>query len=178
MPHILNTSAKHSGAWRTVIAPYVNVAGTWKKCSDIYVKVNGAWQRVFSRFNIEDNTEYTGYLNFTSRDWAGAQGQGWFKFVPGSGWWTRIYVHQDSGGFASDTGWVNGSTAASANQICSIMILPTETSTHSVPILECRGNSYSNFWYARWCYSNELSTVENVTSRPAGWFGTGCWNEY
>lgn len=172
MSYLLNLSVNDSGTWRTPHTIYVNNSGTWQQLNTAYINDNGTWRKVYERYNgILDDTEYTGTTTFTSRDGAGAQGQGWFKYVPGTGWWTRAWVHQDSGGFTGDSGWVNGNSSSNANQADSCMIVPSSSTVFSVPVLQNQGDHYSGQWYARWCHTAEVSSVNNVTSPPSDWYG-------
>lgn len=176
MSYLLNLSV-NNGVWVTPHTLYVNDGGTWRQINTTYINDNGTWRKIYERYNgILDNVEYTGTTNFTSRDGAPAQGQGWFKYVPGSGWWTRAWVHQDSGGFTADSGWVNGNSYVNPNQAGSCMIIPNGSTVFSVPVLQNNGNHYSGQWYARWCHTPEVSSFNNAGSVPADWYGSSSYS--
>lgn len=170
----------NNGSWRTNQHVHIKDGGTWRDCKYVYIKDGGVWRKVFEYHHdlITEGTTYTSpEQNFHSRDGAPAQGYGYFKFDTTNGWMTRSWVHQDSGGFTADSGWITGSSSASANQADAKVCIPTKDSSHSVPIVMMQGDHYSGEWFCIWDYSGVITNVEDATSEPAGWIGnhsTGC----
>lgn len=183
MGHYLGISVNNSGTWTTPYAISVNDSGTWRKIKQIYVNDAGTWRSVYEFWTIDPDTTYSATATFTSRGNGSAYATGYFRWVDttdatftSKGWWTRTFVYQNDGPFSSDTGWQAGSTTTNANQAQGKMWIPTKTSLGgnssliSVPTLQAQGSHDGNIWYARWNYSGEVSTVNNViNSKPANW---------
>lgn len=182
MGYYLGTSVNNSGTWVTPYRISVNDAGTWRAIKQIYVNDGGTWRSIYEFYpSIADDTTYSASVTFTSRDSQSAGATGYFRWVnttdatfTSKGWWTRTYVYQSSGGFTSDTGWKAGASNTNANQAFAAMKLPTKSGTGnsgliSVPTLQAEGSHFSTIWYARWCYSGEVTTFNNSTTKPSDW---------
>ena len=176
MPFHQGIYANDSGTWRQSRSVHVNDSGTWRWAKRVYVNDSGTWRLVHAMANINLDTIYTSpTLDFTSRDSAGAQGVGYWKWnTTVDAWQTRSWVHQDSGGFTGDSGWVTGASHANANQAHTYVCLPTKTSDQWTPPVSCVGNHYGTYWYAYWDNETVYPTVDgtNPTSQPSGW--TSC----
>lgn len=176
MPYIQGIYNNDAATWRKAKKVYVNDSGVWRDVQRAYVNDGGTWRK-FWEFNsgtsgspIVIGQEYTsGVLNFHSRDGAGAQGQSWFKYDATNGWMTRSWVHQDSGGFTGDSGWVVGNSYANANQADVWTCIPNESSGNHTPKASMNGDHYSGNWYCLWDYSGVYPTVQDVTSPPSGY---------
>lgn len=179
----LGIYVNNSGTWVNPYRITVNDAGTSRDIKQVYVNDGGTWRSAYEFYPaISDDTTYSATATFTSRDNAPASATGYFRWVnttdgtfTSKGWWTRVTVYQASGGFNSDTGWVAGNCGTNANQAYGNMYVPTKSGTgnsslFSVPTLQARGSHFSNNWYARWCYSNEVTTFNNsLNSYPSDW---------
>lgn len=183
MGYYLGTSVNNSGTWVVPFRISVNDGGTLRAIKQVSINDNGTWRSVYEFYPaIADDTTYSATATYTSRDSSSAYSTGYFRWVnttdatyTSKGWWTRVFTHQDSGNFNGDSGWVAGSATASANQAVGKMWLPTRSGTGnssliSVPTLQAQGSNFSNTWYARWCYSGEVTTFNNsLNSVPSDW---------
>lgn len=183
MGFYLGTSVNDAGTWVTPYDISVYAGGAWQGLKQIYVNDGGTWRSVYEFWpGIDPDTEYSGNVTFTSRNNEGANATGYFRWITqttdvftSTGWWTRVEVYQNSGGFYSDTGWQAGATATNANQAIGRMWLPTPSGTGnsgliSVPTLQAQGSHFGNNWYARWNYSGEVTSFNNsLNSVPADW---------
>ena len=177
---------KDGSTWDRANVMNVKVAGDWKFVRKVWTKVSGTWKPVMCVPEIDEVIDL-GTLNFTSRDNASANCQGWFKYVGGdltssSSWESRVTVSQASGGFSSDTGWVSGMASAVANQAQGAFKLPHPTDYNSggsayaseygacTPVLHGGGSHSGSYWVVRACYCNtDLSKSETSASSYNPW---------
>lgn len=179
----------NNGSWRTPYGIYVNDSGTWRQAKAVYVNDAGTWRQVYSFYpGINVNATFSSSANIYSgtaycrgRDGSSSYATGYFQYTADQGWWTRVFVHQDSGGFNTDSGWNKGTTGSIwANQTYATLFVPTKPgsgnqSLFSVPTLEVAGYGSGGNYQGRWCYSGEVTSFgpQSQSSQPADWISMG-----
>lgn len=146
-----------------------NTAIADASASSTTVTISSSTQAIIANFTYPTEEITSGNQDFHGRDSAGANGQGWFRFDPSTGWESKTTVYQDSGGFSGASGWQVGNAYSGANQSRSYVIIPDHLNGLTWPMVHMVGNHSSSFWYVLWDYSDTYADVADVTSAPAGW---------